>query len=156
MPSHKTVRERQMIRDTALPPFWRGHFCGECYEFKTECDDFYGFHRRNYCQKWERKVRPDKPARSCFVFRLTRSKERNTNFITWSTLWEIQQGTYKPAPFVWKKGRCPNCPREQADFWFKAYTKNQTQKYCSKRCKWEFKHFKKKCKKNAQVYRNYS
>ena len=155
MPSHKTIRERQMIRDTSLPPFWRGHFCGECAEFRTDYEDFC-FHRKYYkyfCLKWGRKVRPDKPARSCFVFRSVRPK-RKFSLIQWLIMRDIQMGRIEPAPFVWKKGRCPNCPREHADFWFKAYTKNQTQKYCSKRCKREFKRFKKKSERNALVFRN--
>lgn len=162
MGSKESGREKRREKETSPIPYYYFHYCSECGRFRREWFDTEGYHR-NYCLKWCRRVHPDERAWWCFTYRITRKKgkrhatkeERNNSDLAHRWMGE-QAKTSGTTQFIWKKGRCPNCPREHADFWFKAYTKNQNQKFCSEWCKWQFKRFKRKCEKNAEVYRNYS
>ena len=146
MPSRAVTREYQMIGGHSLPPHWYYHYCRECSWFSLELIRDWELHR-NHCTKWDKKVNPDKRACSYFGFPLFDERE-SRDCTSWLRTCG-QSEKIQPRQFIWKKGRCPNCPRTRADFWYKAYNPNYVQKYCSKRCKWEFKRFKKKCKKNA-------
>jgi len=132
------------------------HPCSDCEHFFKEFLDEEGLHK-NYCVKHLRRVLPD--GKTCCRFLLRLSKQGKCE--TYECLAHIWIGTKQvkrdePESLLIKKGRCPNCPRTRADFWYRAYNPNYVQKYCSKRCKLEFRRFKKKSERNAQVFRNYS
>jgi hypothetical protein len=150
MPSRAVTRERQIIRDTALPPHWFYHYCRECSCFRLEWMENWELHR-NHCTKWNKKVNPDKRACPYFGFPLA-DKEESRDCTSWLRTC-AQSETVQPRQFIWKMGHCPECRR---DFWYRAYHPNYVQKYCCKRHRWEFRRFKKKSEKNAQVFRNYS
>jgi hypothetical protein len=155
-------KERRREKETSPIPYYYFHYCFECGRFHGKWFDDEGYHR-NYCLKWCKRVRPDKMAWWCFTFRIAIKKgerhvskeKRNNSDLAHQWMGQEPKTSAKPR-FVWKKGRCPNCPLEHADFWDEAYAKNQTKKFCSERCKWEFKRFKKKCEKSGRVYRDHT
>jgi hypothetical protein len=143
MPAHRTLKERAQERDTALYPHWYFHQCSECSCFYSEYK--YGREpvRKNFCIQWDRKVNPDQYARSCFVFR----RPKGTIPILLSCL---REQMVDPRPFTWKKGICKWDRRE---FYYKQYHPNDIRRYCNDYCRWQFKHFLKKIKKNSQLMR---
>lgn len=145
MPTHKTIKEYKRIRDTAPHSHWYFHRCSECNWFKLEHIDEKGY-RKNYCGKWDRKVNPDQWARSCFVFRPVEG-----TIATEPLLWEMiiaEHEKIEPRPFTWKKGICKWHRRE---FYYKQYHPNDIRRYCSDYCRWSFKRFVRKIKKNSQL-----
>jgi hypothetical protein len=143
MPAHKTLKEYQRARDTALYPYWYFHLCHECSWFDCESLCRREPAPKNFCSKWDRKVNPDQYARSCFVFR----RPKGTRPIL---LGCARDEGVDRRPFTWKKGVCK---WHQEEFYYKEYHPNDIRRYCSDYCRWKFKRFVRKIKKNSQLMR---
>jgi hypothetical protein len=143
MPAHKTLEEYQRARDTATYPHWYFHHCCECNWFCWEYRYGKESPRKNFCVKWDKKVNPDQWARPCFVFPLAKGKRP-------ILLGCARVEGNETRTFEWKKGVCKWHGRV---FYYKQYHPNDIRRYCSDYCRWQFKHFLRKIKKNSQLLR---
>lgn len=145
MPTHKTLEEYQRARDTATYPHWYFHHCCECNWFSWEYRYGKESPRKNFCVKWNKRVNPDQWARSCFVFRPAKGTKP-------TLLCYARNEQIETRAFTWKKGICKWHGQE---FYYKQYRSNDIRRYCSDYCRWQFKHFVRKIKKNSQLMRPY-
>jgi hypothetical protein len=146
-----TGKRKLREKETSLEPYYHYHYCFECGRFRREWFDTDGF-SKNYCLKWCRKVRPDNEAYWCFTFPLIRKgrvskEERNYDCVAWKmadTFWFMGRVVNVPV----KKPRCQRCGRE---FTAQASNPKNTPLYCSNRCRYWSRRFRKKTEKNRRM-----
>ncbi len=73
MGSKRTGQVRAIARGTSLPPLHYGHLCKECRKFFPEFPDI-RFMRKNYCNKWMKKVDPTRIACKYFAVKIRRQQ----------------------------------------------------------------------------------
>jgi len=137
-------RMKRREKETALLPHHFWHCCSECAWFSKEWPwDNRGL--KKYCGKWDRKVRPERRAWSCFI---TRRKPAKDEMPLWYWL-ELQNGTTDVIRPVWKKGRCHWCARE---FWYKTWDPKIEKRFHSKWCRRKYNRFWRKQSSPLDVY----
>jgi hypothetical protein len=138
-------RMKLQEKETSLLPHHWWHCCSECEWF---CKEWPWDNRdlKNYCSKWDRTVRPDRRAWSCF---LTPHKPVKGEMPMWDRWLELQKERTEVIQPIWKKGRCHWCAKE---FWYKVDDPNIEKRFHSKWCRRKSNRFWRKQGSPFDVY----
>lgn len=146
MPSRIITSERHTKKYHSLLDYWYGKYCYECSHFFFEWIDEDGF-RKHYCAKHLRRVRPDRWACWYFSFRFRGRRRPSWDLMAWQmtdTLWFMG----RVVNIKMKKARCYGCGRK---FTAQASNPKNVPLYCSDKCRFWSRHFRKKTEKNRRM-----